>query len=494
MKPNGTARPATGAPLNLTPHILVVDDDTVICEQLQRLYALNNFHVTVAHRAEEALEVLEKEDIDLVITDVRLPGISGVELSQRIAETWSDLPVIVMTGFAEVDHAVRVLKLGVSDFIVKPFDAAVIQESTQAALKKSAVFAEIRHLRRRLKERCEFGGMLSTTPEMHRVFEIIRMVAPTDSTVVVEGETGTGKELVASAIHVNSLRREGPYVTINCGGLPETLLESELFGYQRGAFTSADQSRTGKIELANGGTLFLDEIENMPLSMQAKLLLVLNDKKVQRLGSSRWTQVDMRVIAASNVPLKQLVAEGKMRSDFYYRIHVIPIHLLPLRKRLDDIPILVQDFLHNHPVAVGKKITSITPDAMEVLMHHSWPGNIRELQNVLEKATVLAKSAVLTPVDLDLDPIANATSSPVVITDPVAPSSLPLAEWMRHQEREYLIQKLTSCGGRIALTARCCGVDVRTMHRKLQIHGLDKKQFRKLSQSRQNGAGENAQR
>src|SRR6185369_15544357 len=254
------------------------------------------------------------------------------------------------------------------------------------------------------------------------------------------------------------------------------------------AFTSADQARTGKIEIANGGTLFLDEIENMPLSMQAKLLLVLNDKKVQRLGSSRWTQVDMRVIAASNVPLKELVAQGKMRSDFYYRIHVIPIHLLPLRERLDDIPILVKDFLRNHPVAVSKQVTAVTPEGMDMLMLHSWPGNIRELQNVLEKATVLAKTGVLTAADLDLDPvdIEPPVEAEAKIDGVSLSTSLPLAEWMRTQERHYLLQKLARCGGRIDLTAKRCGVDVRTMHRKLQLHGLDKKDSRRKSPARPN--------
>ena len=213
---------------------------------------------------------------------------------------------------------------------------------------------------------------------MHGVFETIRMVAPTDSTVIVEGETGTGKELVASAVHHYSMRRQGPYVTINCGGLPETLLESELFGYQRGAFTGADQAKAGKIELADGGTLFLDEIENMPLSMQAKLLLVLNDKRVQRLGSNQWMHVDMRVIAASNVPLKELLAQGKMRRDFFYRINVIRIQLLPLRQRLDDIPMLVEDFLRHHPDALKKRITGISPSALALLMRYHWPGNIRD--------------------------------------------------------------------------------------------------------------------
>ena len=354
--------------VSLATHILVVDDDPIICRQLARLYSERDYRVTTANLAEQALELLEDQDVDLVVTDIRLPGISGIDLAKRIIERWNDVPIIVMTGFAEIGDAVNLLKIGVSDYIVKPFEAAVVQQSTELALQKTAAVADIRRLRRTLGERYEFGGMLSTTPEMHRVFEIIRMVAPTDSTVVVEGETGTGKELVASAIHDHSLRREGAYVTINCGALPENLLESELFGYERGAFTGADQARAGKIELADGGTLFLDEIENMPLSMQAKLLLVLNNKKVQRLGSSRWLHVDMRVIAASNVPLKELLTQGKMRSDFYYRIHVIPIRLSPLRQRLEDLAILAQDFLRHHPVALRKKVKAISPKAMALLM------------------------------------------------------------------------------------------------------------------------------
>jgi DNA-binding NtrC family response regulator len=455
-------------------HILVVDDDPIICQQLERLYALSNYRVTVATQAEKALELLEDEDVDLVVTDIHLPGISGVELTDRILMRWGDIPVIVITGFAEIDEAVNVLKLGVSDYIVKPFGAAAIQESTQVALQKASLFAEIRRLRRTLRERFEFGGIISKTPEMHGVFETIRMVAPTDSTVIVEGETGTGKELVASAIHHHSMRRQGPYVTINCGGLPETLLESELFGYQRGAFTGADQARAGKIELADGGTLFLDEIENMPLSMQAKLLLVLNDKRVQRLGSNQWMQVDMRVIAASNVPLKELLAQGKMRRDFFYRINVIRIQLLPLRQRLDDIPILVEDFLRHHPDALKKRITGISPSALACLMRHHWPGNIRELHNVLEKAVILAKARVLDARDLDVDITHNEDGNKNLSTE------LPLYHWIQEQEKEYLINQLKRFRGRIDRTAKSCGVDVRTLHRKLQLHGLDKKTFSRV--------------
>jgi len=456
-----------------TPHILVVDDDPMICQQLERLYTHSGYKVTVATFAERAMDLLEHEDIDLIVTDIRLPGLSGVELAKKCVEQWSDVPIIVMTGYADIENAVEVLKLGASDYFVKPFSAAAIQESTRGVLEKSSLFTEIRHLRQQIKESCEFGGMLSRTPEMHKVFEIIRMVAPTDSSVVVEGETGTGKELVASAIHYQSPRQDGPFVTINCGGFPETLLESELFGYERGAFTGADRPRPGKIELCSGGTLFLDEIENMPLSMQAKLLLVLNDQRVQRLGASRWTKVDMRVIAASNVPLKSLVAQEKMRTDFFYRINVIPIRLIPLRQRLNDIPLLVQDFLRHHSVAIQKQITKISSKAMNQLMEYDWPGNVRELQNVLEKAIVLARFKVIEEVELT----DQLTEQEVKHVGGRMDLSLP--EWIKQQEKHYLTGKLEAACGRIDLTARSCGVDVRTIHRKMKLYGLDKKVFHK---------------
>jgi two-component system, NtrC family, response regulator AtoC len=454
------------------PHILVVDDDPLICDQLERTFTHDGYNVTLATHAEQALQLLEDEYIDLVVTDIRLPGLSGVDLTKRIAERWSDVPIIVMTGYAQIENAVEVLKLGASDYIVKPFSVAAIQESARLVLEKAGFYTEIRQLRRQLKAGYFFGRMQSRSPEMHRVFETIRTVASTDATIVVEGETGTGKELVASTIHHQSARKDGPFVTINCGGLPESLLEGELFGHERGAYTGADQPRLGKIELAHRGTLFLDEIENMSLNMQAKLLLVLHNQKVQRLGSSAWTRVDMRVVAASNVPLKELLAQGKMRSDFFYRIHVIRIQLLPLRQRLDDIPILVEDFLRHHPIALKKKITGISPSALASLMQYHWPGNIRELHNVLEKAVILAKSRVLNTRDLDVDfTTENEDGNKNLSTE------VPLYHWIQKQEKEYLINQLKRFGGRIDRTAKSCGVDVRTLHRKLQFHGLDKKAF-----------------
>jgi two-component system response regulator HydG len=458
-----------------TAHILVVDDDPVICQQLERLFTHEGYSVSIATLAEHALQLLEKEDIDLVVTDIRLPGIDGVELTRRVLERWSDVPVIVMTGYADIGNAVEVLKIGAGDYIVKPFSAAAIQESTRTILEKTGCFTEIRQLRTRLKNTHMFGRMLSRSREMHQVFELIRTVAPTGATVVVEGETGTGKEMVARTIHEQSSRSDGPFAVINCGGLAESLLESELFGHERGAFTGADQARPGKIELAHGGTLFLDEVENMPLSMQAKLLLVLQDQRVQRLGSSRWTRVDMRVVAASNVPLKELVAQRRMRIDFYYRIHVIRIHLLPLRQRADDIPILIQDFLSHHPDAQKKRITGISPDALNLLMRYHWPGNIRELHNVLEKAVILTKSRILKACDLDAD-LLNLTAQPAAGTTNIS-TELPLHKWVEEKEKEYLIQKLKVSRGRIDLTAKSCGVDARTIHRKMKYYGIEKKAF-----------------
>src|ERR1041385_789381 len=414
----------------LIPTILVVDDEAIIRQQLERLYVTTGFKVAVCASGEDALKRLEAEDIDLIITDIRLPGMTGIELTKRVHELYADVPVIVITGYGDIGTAVEVLKLGASDYIVKPF-AATIQEATRVVLEKAQIFTEIRHLRRILKDRCEFGGMLSKTPEMHRVFEIIRMVSDTDMTVLVEGETGTGKELVASAIHYQSRRGQGPLVTINCAGVPESLLESELFGYERGAFTGADQARPGKIELAHTGTLFLDEIESISLSMQAKLLRVLEDQKVQRLGGGKKIHVDMRVIAATNVPLQEIVGRGPKRADFYYRINVIPIPLVPLRNRREDVELLVLDFIRHHPLAVRKRIAGVSPTAMSRLMQYPWPGNIRELQNVLERAIVMTSRRLIDKIEL---PDQQAPQSE--FEERVVSSELSLRDWMRSESSE----------------------------------------------------------
>jgi DNA-binding NtrC family response regulator len=463
---------------SLVPTILVVDDDAVIRSQLVRLYTHSGYTAVAVSSAEEALTQLAEGKIDFVITDIKLPGLDGVGLIANMQENFPDVPVIAITGYSDIETAINVLKHGACDFVVKPFDLASVQESTRAALEKTRVYMEIRHLRRYLENGSAFGGMLSKTPEMHRLFEIIRMVAPTEMTVAIEGETGTGKELVASAVHYHSNRRKRPFATINCAGFPETLLESELFGYEKGAFTGADQAKPGKIELAHGGTLFLDEIESMSIVMQGKLLRVLEDQKVHRLGGSNSIQVDMRVIAATNVPLKELVSEGKMRSDFYYRINVIPIHLIPLRQRKVDIPLLVQDFLHRHPVAARKGISSVSKPVMRLLVDYPWPGNIRELQNVLERAIVLNTGRIIEKVDLT-DVIHDNRPSKTPDT-----FSIPFNKWMQEKEKQYLAQRLADFGGNVGLTAKSCRIGVRTLSRKMRQYGLSKSCF-KPQQNRQ---------
>ena len=476
LEPRTNKRLLRSVPAELpVPHLLVVDDEPTIRDQLERLYRQTGYKVTLVVSAEEAIIRLGKEDIDLVISDIKLPGTDGVALTSYIHEHFPDVPVIVITGFSDIQTAVDVLKMGAVDFLTKPFDLTLVQRLTRAALEKTRVFREIRHLRRGLQDRSVFGGMLSTTPEMHRVFEIIRMAAPTNMTILVQGETGTGKELVASAVHYHSLRRDGPFVTINCAGVPEALLESELFGHEKGAFTSAEQTKVGKIEFANGGTLFLDEIQSMSLAVQGKLLRVLEDQKLQRLGSTTSIHIDMRVVAASNVPLKKMVDNGSMRADFYYRIHVIPINLTPLRERKLDIPLLVHDFIQHHSVAKVKHIRGVTSDAMAILMNYRWPGNIRELQNVLERAIVLAPGGIIEAEDLpgldQADQAENRASTS---------ASGSLRQWMKEQEKKYLLDKLTESGGNVALAAKMCRIPLRTLSRKIRLHGLDSRSIKRV--------------
>ena len=450
----------------------MVDPEPMMCKQLERLLDRDSYTMITAGSAEEGLKKLGRGNIDIVITDLQLPGMSGVEFTQRVCETFPDVSVIVITAYADIAMAVKVLKFGASDYLIKPFSGATIQESILNSVEKARSCIELRRFRERLRDQHQLGGMISKAPEMHQVFGIIRTVADTDSTVVVEGETGTGKDLVAGTIHNQGRRSAGPFVTINCAGLPESLLESELFGYERGAFTGANRAKPGKIELAHRGTLFLDEIESMPLSMQSKLLLVLQSQKVERLGGTRSVRIDMRVIAASNVPLKDLVAEGRMRTDFYYRINVISIHLIPLRQRLEDIPLLVQDFLRQHPVARKRGVTEVSQSTMRRLMQFDWPGNIRELHNTLERAILMTKGKIIEEVDLpkrEADRECNWDNKT---------SNLTLREWLQEQEKAYLTRKLEFFDGKVSLTAKSCGIGVRSLFRKMTLLGLDKKAFR----------------
>jgi two-component system response regulator AtoC len=469
---NPLPSPVTVPSNSLIPHILVVDDEPVLRDLIVRFYSTIGYTAVAVASGEEALAQLAQGNIDFVVSDIQLPEMSGTELVAKMKENFPDVPIVAITGYSDINIAVDVLKNGACDFIVKPFNLDSLQESTRIALDKTRLEMEMRHLRRSLKDGYRFGGMLSKTPEMHRIFEIVRAVAPTDMTVSIEGETGTGKELLASAVHSHSSRRDKPFVTINCAGFPESLLESELFGYERGAFTGAFQSKAGKIELAHGGTLFLDEIESMSLVMQGKLLRVLEDQHVQRLGGHTSIQVDMRVITATNVPLKELVSTGKMRSDFYYRIGVIPIHLIPLRQRKLDIALLAHHFLHRHPVGIQKGVKHISRKSLRLLMDYPWPGNIRELQNVIQRAIVMNPGDTIHYVDLPDITNDNSQESEHGV-------SVALKQWLVEKEKQYLTQKLNDLGGNIGLTVKSCRIGVRTLSRKMHQYGLDKAVFKR---------------
>ena len=346
------------------------------------------------------MNCVNNEKIDLVILYSDLAGCSGGEVLQQLERDHPEVPV-VMTGYESIDHYNQEPQYGSCEYMAKPFTDEIIHNKTQEVLNKAYVFAESTSLRQSLNDtEGEFGLLLSKTPAMHRIFEAMRMASPTNMSVVLEGEAGTGKELIASAIHYQSSRRTGPFIAVNCAAYPDLLLETELFGCEDAGRFRKEVKRPGKIKLADGGTLFLDEIESMAPFVQTKFLQVLEDCNTVHLGGQQSLDSDVRVIAASNIPLEDLVAEGRMRQDLYYRINVVPIHLLSLRQRVGDIPLLADEFLRRHPIAIQKGIIGVSCETLARLIQYQWPGNIRELQNVLEKAIVLTKGSVIGNVDL----------------------------------------------------------------------------------------------
>lgn len=383
-----------------TPRILLLSDDTATRGQLQLFYTSNGYRVELANSDEHALSRLKKRDIDLLVIDLGHPDSNKVEVAVQLE--WNHPGVsILATGDWSIDHYNSAVRYRSCDYMAKPLESQTIHDKTQTALKKAYVFAESTSLRQSLSDtEGEFGLLLSKTPAMHQIFETMRMASPTNMSVVLEGEAGTGKELIASAIHCQSSRRDGPFIPVNCAAYPDFLLEAELFGCEDGNRLREEVKRSGKIKLANRGTLFLDEIESMDPFVQTKFLQVLEDCNSVHLGGQQSLDSDVRVIAASNVPLQDLVAKGKMRPDLYYRINVVPIYVLPLRERAGDIPLLIDDFLRCHPIANQKGIVGVSRETIARLIHYHWPGNIRELQNVLEKAIVLTKGSVIENIDL----------------------------------------------------------------------------------------------
>ena len=364
-------------------------------EMLRIVLKRDGYDVLTADGGRTALELLQRERVDLLLSDIRMSDVSGVDVLKAAKERHPDIVVFMMTAFASTETAIEAMRLGAVDYFTKPFSMDELRLKIRQHIEASRLKQENVLLKRALKTRHEFSNIIGRSDAMLAVFRMIETIAGTSSTVLVTGESGTGKELVAQAIHFNSLRRDHPFVALNCGAVPETLLESELFGHMKGAFTGADTNKKGLVEVADRGTIFLDEIGEMNMTMQVKLLRVLQERRYRRLGGTEESAADIRIVAATNQDLVRLVEEGKFREDLYYRINVIPIQLPPLRERREDIPLLAAHFLEKHSARSGKSVRSISQEATDLLAAHAWPGNVRELENVIERCVALEQSPVV---------------------------------------------------------------------------------------------------
>src|SRR5579864_5619434 len=379
--------------------ILVVDDELVVRDSLGKWFTSEGYAAHPVASAREALETIQQKEFDIALIDIKMPGMDGMELQARLKDADPELTVIIMTGYASVETAVQALKRGAYDYITKPVDPDELSHLVGNALEHKRARTEVARLRESLQETIPGTGLIGSSPAMKKVIELIEMVAPTDATVLITGESGTGKEVVARAIHMAGARRYMPMVTIHCAALTETLLESELFGFEKGAFTGAQYRKKGKFEVADGGTVFLDEISDISLKTQTDLLRVLQEKEIVRVGGNQPIKVDFRCIAATNKNLDALVKGGSFRPDLFYRLHVFTIDLPPLRERREDIPLLVCFFLRKFCMATSRAMPAISAEALEVLMRHDWPGNVRELENAIERALVVGRGAEIRPAD-----------------------------------------------------------------------------------------------
>ena len=447
------------------PAILIVEDEA----KMRRLLELNlgddGFTTFSAEDAETGLKLLRENSIDLVLTDLKLPGMNGLEFLQTIKRQNAALPVVVMTAFGSVETAVDAMKAGASDYVLKPFSLTEMRMVIHKELDVRNLREENRSLREALGKRYSHPNVVARSPKMQEVLATVERVAPTNSTVLLGGESGAGKDLIARAIHEKSRRASGPFLKINSSAIPENLLESELFGFEKGAFTGAVASKPGKFELADKGTLFLDEIGDVPPAIQVKLLRVLQEREFERLGGTRTLKVDVRLIAATNKDLRQALEQGTFREDLYYRLNVVPIDIAPLRERKEDIPDLVNLFISRFAGESRKPLEGITPEAMRILVNYHWPGNVRELQNIVERACALAKESILGPADihLDLRPTKAANGPGGFL-----PDGMTLEQW----EDEMVQEALRRANGNKSQAARLLGLSRNALRYRLSKIGI----------------------
>ncbi len=437
--------------------ILIVDDELVVRDSLGKWFTSEGYTAKPAGSAREALEVIQHADFDIGLIDIKMPGMDGMELQARLKEADPDLIVIIMTGYAAVDTAVQALKQGAYDYITKPVDPDELSHLVSNALEHKRARREVVRLRENLQESFPGTEMIGKSPAMKKVTELIEMVASTEATVLITGESGTGKEVVARAIHAAGPRRFMPMVTIHCGALTETLLESELFGHEKGAFTGAQYRKKGKFEVADGGTVFLDEISDISLRTQTDLLRVLQEKEIVRVGGNQPIKVDFRAIAATNKNLETLVKAGAFRPDLYYRLHVFCIDLPPLRERREDIPLLVNHFLNKFCLATSRPMPQVSPDALDLLLRHDWPGNVRELENAVERALVVGRGNEIRPGDFSFQFQAEEIKGGKTLED---------------IERAHIERILRETQHNLSRAARILDIDRTTLYNKLRRYGL----------------------
>jgi two-component system, NtrC family, response regulator GlrR len=459
--------------------ILLVDDDRNLLELVRMKLESAHYEVETAIREEEALKAVSEQRFDLSIVDLRLLRRDGITLMEEFHSLNPEMPVIILTGYGNIESAVEAMKRGAYSYLTKPLDPRELILRIEKTLEERKLSSEVQRLKGLLEERYDFGDLVSRSEKMDRVLEVVSRIAKTDSTIYIQGESGTGKELIAQAVHIASPRKHQPFVAINCAALPESLLESELFGHEKGAFTEAIRTTKGLFLQAQGGTLFLDEIGDMPLSLQAKLLRVLQDKRFYPVGGEKPVEVDVRVVVATKKDLEEETKKGLFREDLFYRIHVIPIHLPPLRERKEDIPPLVAHFLEKLGYKMKKDVKRLTPEAMQKLMLHDWPGNVRELENTIERAVAMTEQNVVTE-DLifqtNLIPQEEELSPMMVFPDLLLK---PFKEAKDTFERNYLIRLLELAQGNVSQAARLAGKHRSDFYDLLRKHSLKTQDFKK---------------
>jgi len=458
---------------NRLEKILIVDDEPGMCRLLESVLGGEGYQVVSFQKPQEALQALERTSFDLVVTDIRMPRVNGMQILEAVRSQSPDIPVVLITAFGTLESAVQAMKQGASDFVAKPFKNEQIKLAVNNALEKQRLRDENKRLKAELASRYQFGQIIGKSAKMQETFQVIAQLAQSDVAVLIHGESGTGKEIVSRAIHCNSSRSGKPFIPIHCGALPETLMESELFGHVKGAFTDALKDRAGLLESAEGGTVFLDEVGDMPLPLQVKLLRFLQDHEVRRVGSSESRRVDVRVIAATNKDLKQAVVENKFREDLYYRLAVVTIQLPPLRDREDDIPLLVEHFLRK---AADKRAprhhVELDRATMQSLLAHDWPGNIRELENAIEHAVALTEGSAITPQSLPRTVHRDGPSCPAPIPLKGLAYRDAKQKVLESFERPYLAGLLEQAKGNITQAAHLADMDRKNLYELLKKYGL----------------------